>query len=306
MKLRVTEKLFHCLLNSGLERYGDSVEDGTKRKLFETTITEVIRTKVLGNEECGRASQFTFNWSKGGRSVEKSSFTGPTCDKILMRLKVLATAIFDLSMDEHKEDEDETLKARQENYNILSSWLTIADNLVPMWELIEQHIDFTENQLLKLHKRCNTFMCQWVDLYGHTHITNYIHIIGSGHLPYFAKQYGNLYRFSQQGWEALNQMIKHYYFNNTNHGGALGNGGKNQEGKFGNKIISGDHCLPLTRLCQRALMWKLGLGDAYFLNKENENTHTIQIEAAQEEPANDGIEYNEVFATPEGHMFGYL
>jgi hypothetical protein len=58
-------------------------------------------------------------------------------------------------------------------------------------------------------------MQQWEELYGDTHITNYIHIIGSGHLPYFAKKYGNLYRFSQQGWEALNQMIKHYYFNNT-------------------------------------------------------------------------------------------
>jgi hypothetical protein len=152
-----------------------------------------------------------------------------------------------------------------------------------MWKLIEQHNDFTETQIFNLHKRCNTFICQWVDLYGATHMTNYIHIIGSGHLPYFAKKYGNLYQFSQQGWEALNQMIKHYYFNNTNHGGSLGNGGKDQNGKFRNKVISGEHCLPLMRLCQRKLMWILGLGDAYFLNKENN-----------------------VYGTEEGHVFGYL
>jgi hypothetical protein len=107
-------------------------------------------------------------------------------------------------------------------------------------------------------------MTQWVDLFGSQHTTNYIHIIGSGHLTYFAQKYKNLYQFSQQGWEALNQLLKHYYFNNTNHGGSPGNGGKNQEGKYTNGMIGGDHCCPLMRLCQRSLMWKLGLGDKYF------------------------------------------
>jgi hypothetical protein len=72
MKLRVTEKLFHCLINSGLERYGDIVEDGEQRKKFETSITEIIRSHVLGNMECGRAAQFCFNWSKGNRSQLRS------------------------------------------------------------------------------------------------------------------------------------------------------------------------------------------------------------------------------------------
>jgi hypothetical protein len=139
-------------------------------------------------------------------------------------------------------------------------------------------------------------------MYGHIHITNYIHILGSGHLPYFAKKYGNLYRFSQQGWEALNQMIKHYYFNNTNHGGSLGNGGKDADGKFKNKVVSGDHCLPLMRLCQRTLMWKLGLDDAYFLNKENDNSHT-NIVISEE---NMECDYDEVYGTVDGHMFGII
>jgi hypothetical protein len=87
MKLRVTEKVFHGLINSGLERYGDSLQDCQQRNLFDTTISEIIQKEVLGNIECGRATQFTFNWSKGNRSVEKASFTGPACDKILVGLK---------------------------------------------------------------------------------------------------------------------------------------------------------------------------------------------------------------------------
>jgi len=111
-------------------------------------------------------------------------------------------------------------------------------------------------------------MCQWVDLYKGNHMTNYMHVIGAGHLTYFAKHYGNLYRFSQQGWESLNKLIKHFYYNNTNHGGSYGNGGKDENGDFTKPTISGQHCLPLMRFCQRFMMWKLGHGDAYFESQQ--------------------------------------
>jgi hypothetical protein len=128
------------------------------------------------------------------------------------------------------------------------------------------------------------FMEDWVDLFQGRHMTNYIHIIGSGHLTYFAHHYKNLYRFSQQGWESMNQLLKHYYFNNTNHGGSNGNGGKDSNGLYSNGTISGEHCLPLMRFCQRFLMWKLGLGDDYFESKlklqktKHENGCELQVE----------------------------
>jgi hypothetical protein len=140
-------------------------------------------------------------------------------------------------------------------------------------------------------------MDQWVNLYGTVHMTNYIHIIGSGHLTYFAKKYGNLYRYSQQGWEAMNQLLKHYYFNNTNHGGSYGNGGKSDDGTYSCSTVCGDHCRPLMRLCQRSLMWKLGIAEAYFVNKDksalksgnlkvsNEAHHQEQV--SNEEPHHD-------------------
>jgi hypothetical protein len=75
-----------------------------------------------------------------------------------------------------------------------------------------------------------------------------------------------LYRYSQQGWESLNKLIKHFYYNNANHGGSYGNGGKDAHGDYTKGTISGQHCLPLMRFCQRFIMWKLGYGDAYFKN----------------------------------------
>jgi hypothetical protein len=181
----------------------------------------------------------------------------------------LTATIYKSELDEEPGKNKNRQLVRQRNENSKQLWLAMAENLIPLWSLIEQHHDFTEDDILSLHRRSNIFMEQWTTLYGTKHMTNYIHIIGSSHLTYFVQKYGNLYRYSQQGWEALNQMLKHYYFNNTNHGGSYGNGGKSEDGTYSRSVVCGDHCRPLMRLCQRTLMWKLGYGEAYFLRKEH-------------------------------------
>jgi hypothetical protein len=82
-------------------------------------------------------------------------------------------------------------------------------------------------------------------------MTNYLDIIGSGHLTFFSAKYRNLYKYLQQGWESLNQLLKLYYFNNTNHGGTAGNGEKSNFSQYTNEVLSEDHCHPLMLLCQR-------------------------------------------------------
>jgi hypothetical protein len=116
-------------------------------------------------------------------------------------------------------------------------------------------------------------MNHWIDLTDGKHMTNYIHIVGAGHLIYFAKHYGNLYWFPLQGWESLNKLIKHYYYNNTNHGGSNGNGGKDENDKYTNGTLREQHCYPLMRFCQRFMMWKLGYGDKYFKQVMRKDLH---------------------------------
>ena len=50
-------------------------------------------------------------------------------------------------------------------------------------------------------------------------MTNYFHMIGSGHFTYFLRKHKNLSRFSQQGWESINHLIKKYFFNHMQQGG---------------------------------------------------------------------------------------
>jgi hypothetical protein len=66
---------------------------------------------------------------------------------------------------------------------------------------------------------------QYVELSGagKEGITNYIHMLGRGHISYFMKQHRNLYKFSQQGWEGLNEKFKLIFFNHSQRGGNYGN-----------------------------------------------------------------------------------
>jgi hypothetical protein len=155
--------------------------------------------------------------------MERPSLTGGSAQKILSNMKALATVAFSEDMDE---DSLDTVGTRASNHALMLKWYSMCANLSKLWKLIEQRSEYTNEDIDKLHTMCNLFMTQWLELLGAEHMTNYIHVIGSGHLTFFASKYQNLYRFSQQGWESLNQLLKHNYFNNTNHGGAAGNEGK--------------------------------------------------------------------------------
>jgi hypothetical protein len=162
---------------------------------------------------------------------------------------VLAKTIYNEELDELPEEDETSEVVRQRNERLLQLWLSLGENLITLWSLIEQHQDFSN-----LHRASNIFMDQWIKMCGTKQMTNYVHIIDSGHLTYFAKRYGNLYRYFQQGWEALNQLLKHYYFNNTNHSGSYRNGGTSTDSTYSCATVSGDHCQPLMRLCQRSLL----------------------------------------------------
>ena len=101
-------------------------------------------------------------------------------------------------------------------------------------------------------------MQQWVHLAGGDQVTNYIHMLGSMHVTYYIRRFGQLYRFSQQGWEAVNAKIKSCYFKNTNRGGCCG------------KKTVGDHLLPVMRMCVRHIMWTTGVAQDYFEKKDAE------------------------------------
>ena len=45
-------------------------------------------------------------------------------------------------------------------------------------------------------------LAKWLDLVGYDGLSNYIHMLGAGHIRYYLVKWENLNRFQNQGWEA--------------------------------------------------------------------------------------------------------
>ena len=87
----------------------------------------------------------------------------------------------------------------------------------------------------------------WKDLHNEDGITNYIHMLGSGHFKHFLTQHRNLYAFhSKDGsHKSLNSLIKQFYFRRTQQGGYGGSADSEPS-----KII------PIVKFFQRKLYWQ--------------------------------------------------
>jgi len=113
--------------------------------------------------------------------------------------------------------------------------------------------DFTDDEITLWQQGVDFFYTIWVDLHGMDGLTNYIHMLGAGHVAYYLRLYRNLYRYSQQGWEAMNDKIKTFYFCCTQRGGHI-------NGPNGEQL----HLDALGKYFQRSVLWSFGKGDAYF------------------------------------------
>jgi hypothetical protein len=107
--------------------------------------------------------------------------------------------------------------------------------------------DFNENDIEEFQTIADDWFEQWVKLAGRDGLTNYIHMVGAGHLSFYMREWGNLYRYSQQGWESYNSLIKSVYYRRTQRGG---NGG--------NKDETNSRVVPLGRWLQRKMFFLSG------------------------------------------------
>ena len=115
--------------------------------------------------------------------------------------------------------------------------------------------DLSDDEINKFDDLVDDWFEEIVDNFGMDMITNYIHMLGSGHISYFLRKYHNLYRYNQQGWEGLNFKITDIFFHYTNKGG-----------KGGNQL----YIEAVGRMLLRDLMWRSSLAERFFIN-QNDN-----------------------------------
>ena len=78
---------------------------------------------------------------------------------------------------------------------------------------------YTEEELAEFEDLALELFQLWVTLYGRHGVTNYIHMIGVGRILGYMRRYGNLNKYSHQDWEALNALIKLFFFRRSSKGG---------------------------------------------------------------------------------------
>ena len=105
-----------------------------------------------------------------------------------------------------------------------SLWMMALNNYRTAIILLRKRDDFTNTEIVTYQHHADRFFQAWVGLWQKEGITNYIHMIGSGHIADYLYKWRNLYRYSQQGWEAMNSLVKTFYFRRTNHGGGVRGG----------------------------------------------------------------------------------
>ena len=128
--------------------------------------------------------------------------------------------------------------------------------------------DYTEEEIINFEEHADQFFQTWVDMHGMQGVTNYIHMIGVGHFTEYMRRWGNLHKYSQQGWEALNALMKLFFFRRTNKGGK--NSGENVT-SYKSKLV------PLGRLIQRRMVWvcnllPVDLFDTSYVFPDQDNT----------------------------------
>ena len=120
--------------------------------------------------------------------------------------------------------------------------------------------DYTAEELLSYKMNMNKFCSTMVQEYGRKIFTNYFHYVITNHLYDYMLEWKNLSRYSQQGWESLNALLKSFFFQRTSKGG----------GKTKSKIY------PMAKLIQRRVMWMSGIADKILDAYEKDKNFNLQ------------------------------
>jgi pantothenate kinase-related protein Tda10 len=80
-------------------------------------------------------------------------------------------------------------------------WKQCLEHYKSLFVMLRKREDFSDEEIIEFQKEADLFNKIWIEIHGVKGVTNYIHMIGSGHVADFLEYYKNLYRHSQQGWE---------------------------------------------------------------------------------------------------------
>jgi hypothetical protein len=229
---RMGEKIVMMLL---LELWCKCTTNAEREELIET-VENFINRGIFGTEESRAQWKLPLN---SDSELETVSFSAWRVKKVMAKLSDLAEILF----------RDMDVTRLREWQHMLSKYLNVI-------RLAFQHEDFGPDEVEEFQDLVDEWFFLYVELLGLPGVTNYMHLLGSGHLYHYLKTWGNLHRYQQQGWEMKNGVIASFINRRTRKGGA--------GGKYGPAHTS--RVIPVMQWLQRTTAWLTGDAVTYFTN----------------------------------------
>lgn len=230
MENRIGLKMLQLLLNSGLSAakartvFVEHSGVGKRTEAVIASVSDVMNGHIFGSEMS--KAHWHFPYDEKAKKLKPMSLTNVKTRKAVDKLELLIEVCVP----------DENLK---------SQWLRCIPKYRKAMRKLRQKADFTDDDILEFQGDVDEWFQDWVGLHGEAGMTNYIHLLASGHVSEYIRQHRNMYRHSQQGWEAFNALLKSFYFRRTGRGGG--------RGAIRTKLK------PIARWLQRRVLWLCGL-----------------------------------------------
>jgi hypothetical protein len=271
---RVGLKSIESILRSGLANARKgllnwTVATGVTRRQaeFVQRITTIMQTEILGS---GFApSQWRFPLTEEGNMGTLSMDNNRT-RKVVNAIELLINVCFDGDGD-----------INERKHHLLQCFPHYREALL----ILRKDTDASEDEITKFQHHIDSWISRWIQVYGREGCTNYTHMLSSSHVMKYMQEWKCLHRFSQQGWEALNALIKSYFFRRTNRGG-LARNSKNKSKLLG-----------IARWLQRRIMWYSGNGDRQFCNNDQLDHDTDDDDNDSEDSSYEDDEDDEVLSS---------
>lgn len=235
---RVGEKLITILLSLGAEKF--QRQRGVKNlSRFAANIQHIVNTRVLGSPN--RPKQWKLPLCDAGDSVNKVSLSNKKTRLFMDNVICLVEYIF----------------SAPEDAEMKEIWRQMIFDYRDAINILRKTQEYTDEDIEIFQDKIDSFFKAYVETSGASKegITNYIHMLGSAHVAYYMKKHRYLYKFSQQGWESLNEKVKLMFFNHSQRGGNYGSNVGENERYYLRSIFLG---------FQREVLWISGIAEKYF------------------------------------------
>jgi hypothetical protein len=229
---RVGIKILTMLFIEGLSNakegklYLDVPAEGPRIEMFFKRVATIVNKQVLGT--ANNSAEWQCATDDKMKEIGTIQMDNMRTRRIMAQLELL--------VEECIVDEPDKIK-----------WLACIPKFRDGMIKLRSRADFDDTAIFSFQKDMDEFFHLWVELWGLEGCTNYIHMLSSGHLSVYLQKWKNLYRHSQQGWEAFNSLLKTFYFRRTQRGGSS-NAGHGRKSRL----------LPIGRWLQRRVIWLCG------------------------------------------------